>query len=390
VSCGCQSTSDDFCPDVPESTDPIADVTIKDALPRRTLLKAAAVGTTVAAIAGRDFFTPAPALADDLSTFQCTANDVRIVGAGQIINEPCNCTGTFNAEVAFTVENNAASERGCITLHLVPAGGLGQIDVILQGTIAGKTTQTMTGFINNYPCGAGFVCFGSASGDGRRRCEAGECSTVSWTVPGQDTCPPDKQISSKCRHQQICIQGRGSAGIDCVACQVDCGGNGTVRISAIGGVGPFTYGLSDGQSFGPTSDTSHDFTVGPITTSTNVTGSVTDGSGCVKSTVQATLTPNAITPSISAAGDTDCDGVLTFTGSAAGFTGCSFAWTIDTVAASNTETDGLVVRVNADGTLGYRNLDGTCHTIGVTATCGSCIGTASTTVTQCVTTTVDC
>ena len=43
------------------------------------------------------------------------------------------------------------------------------------------------------------------------------------------------------------------------------------------------------------------------------------------------------------------------------------------------------------GGLSYRNLDNTCHTIGVTATCGDCAGTASTTVKQaCVVTTEGC
>jgi hypothetical protein len=151
MSCGCQNTEiEDFCPDAPDETvDALAEVTTSQPLHRRTLLKAVAIGSAVAAIAGRNGFTPATVLADDLSTFQCTAGDVQIVGAGLITNEPCSCTGTFSANVSFTVTNNAASDRGCITLHLVPVTINGTVfpqqDVVLQGTIAGKTTQTMTG-----------------------------------------------------------------------------------------------------------------------------------------------------------------------------------------------------------------------------------------------------
>jgi hypothetical protein len=399
MSCGCQNAkSDDFCPDEPVTSpeeEALAGGELTgQSLHRRSLLKAAAVGGTVAAFAVHHGITPAEA--DDLSTFQCTANDVRIVGPGIVLNEPCGCSGSFAAQVSFTVENNAASDRGCITLHLVPVTlPNGSVfdpgDVSLGGSIPGKTTQTMTGTIQNYPCGAGLICFGSPSADGRRRCDAGTCATVSWTVPGQDTCPPDRQISSKCRHQQICIQGRGAASIACVDCDVDCGGAGSVTVSTTAGVAPYTYALSDGQTFGPVNDLSHTFEVTGLTSSTNVSGSVTDGGGCTTSTLAVTLTVNAITPVISISGDENCDGLLTFTGSAEGFEDCaSTDWTIDGAAAADTETDALIVRLNSDGSLSYRNLDGACHTIGATVTCGGCSGTASATATQCVTTTVAC
>jgi hypothetical protein len=398
MSCGCQNKTDHFRPDAPETTEIIPEITASQSLHRRTFMKAAAIGTTVAAIAAREGFSPAPALADDLSAFQCTANDVRIIGTAQILNEPCGCTGTFNAQASFTVENNAASDRGCITLHLIPVTlpdgtVISPGDVILQGTIPGKTTQTMTGSIQNWPCGAGLVCFGAPSADGRRRCEAGECPTVSWTVPGQDTCPPDRQISSKCRHQQICIQGRGNASLICndngTDCTVDCGGSATVTLCTSGGPGPFTFALSDGQSFGPSADLCHTFTVGPITEDTSFTGTVTDSGSppCPDTAGPVNFTTNNITPGVGSAGESDCIGLLTFTASVAGFEGCTFTWEIDDEAAANTETDELIVRVNADGTLTYRNLDGACHEIGVNAVCGTCVGSTTTSVTQCVTTT---
>jgi hypothetical protein len=175
---------------------------------------------------------------------------------------------------------------------------------------------------------------------------------------------------------------------------VDCGDTITLRLctSNAAGLAPFTFKLGE-VTFGPTNDTCHDFTVGPITAATTTfTGTVTDASGCAKS-ASVTLTTTAITPQIEVADDTECNGVLTISTTVPGSTGCEFAYTIDGQPAANTETDTKIVRVNTDGTLSYRNLDNTCHKIGVTATCGSCSGTASVAVKQaCVqtTTTLDC
>jgi hypothetical protein len=390
----------DFCPDAhgdesPQITPaPIAANELPQNLRRRTFLKAAALGTAAAALAGKGTsFGPLTALADDLSTFQCTANDVRIVGAGQIVNEPCECNGTFSAEVQFTVENNAASERGCITLHLVQNGAFFG-DIPLQGTIAGKTTTTMTGIIENYPCGSGLQCFGSASGDGRRRCGAGECSTVSWTVPGQDTCPPDRQISSKCRHQQICIQGRGGTTLDCdptteaedTVCAVPCGGTATVRLctSEAAVFGPFTFALSDGQSFGPTSDACHDFEVSGLTEDTTVTGSVTSADGCVKS-AEVVLTVEAITASLTgvAAGDCTASGTATFTASSDG-SGCSYEFLLDgTVVQAASSSNEFVYHP-----VGLGTVDAVDHTVTVNVDCGGCLASASVTVHSCIVTTI--
>jgi hypothetical protein len=188
--------------------------------------------------------------------------------------------------------------------------------------IAGKTTQKMRTTITNFPCGAGLLCFGAAIAEGRGRCDPGVCcSTVSWGVPGQDTCPPPRVISSKCRHQQICIVGRGVTTLDCdtslagvqTNCQVPCGATTTLRLctTSDASLGPFTFTL-DGQSFGPTADTCHDFTVGPITSTTTFTGTVTDRDGCAKP-ASVTLTTTALATPVLSAGTPDCSGVVTFT-----------------------------------------------------------------------------
>ena len=187
----CSSNESDFCQDCHDDVDqpqitpaPAVSLVRKPDLGRRTFLKAAALGTAAAALArtgsGGFGFGPLSALADDLSTFQCTAGDVEIIGTGLIINEPCTgCDGTFNAEVQFTVRNNASSDRTCITLHLVPAGTItAPFDVALGGVIGPKETKVMTGTIQGYPCGSGLVSFGADAGDGRGRCAARTCSTV--------------------------------------------------------------------------------------------------------------------------------------------------------------------------------------------------------------------
>lgn len=383
----------------------------EDRASRRTFLKAAVLGVGAAAI--HQGFNPVSAYANDLSSFQCTANDVRIVGPGRILNEPCSCTGTFNAQVAFTVENNAGADRYCITLHLCPTVINGQTvnlgDVVLQGSISGKTTQVMTATIPNYPCGAGLVCFGSSGGNGDgtfakgERCPDGACcSTVTWNVRANDSCPvpAGTEISSKCRHQSICIQGRGAVTLDCdtsasgvqTDCTVQCGSSATLRLCTSGGVGPFTFRVAGGgfdETRSNSSNLCETFTIPSVTATTVFTGSVTDADGCTRS-AQVTLRTSPVTPVI-AVNSSNCNGVLTISASVAGFTGCSHAWTIDGAAAANTTTDTLLVRVNSNGTLDYRNLDNTCHTIGVTSTCGNCSGTASVRVKQnCVVTTTGC
>jgi hypothetical protein len=77
-------------------------------------------------------------------------------------------------------------------------------------------------------------------------------------------------------------------------------------------LGPFTFTL-DGQTFGPTADTCHDFAVGPITATTSFTGTVTDASGC-SSSASVTLTTTAVaTPQLSGALNAGCTGSATFT-----------------------------------------------------------------------------
>src|SRR5438105_12006245 len=82
-----------------DTSQPVGESQSRPGWSRRTFLKAAALGTAAAALINRGGdgglnFGPLAALADDLSGLNCTANDVRLVGPGIILNEQCNCTGT--------------------------------------------------------------------------------------------------------------------------------------------------------------------------------------------------------------------------------------------------------------------------------------------------------
>src|SRR6266498_5902888 len=104
-----------------------ARATLASGLNRRTFLAAAALASAAAAPVQKTGsglsgvrVGPLPAFADNLSGLNCTANDVRIVGPGIILNEPCDCTGTFNAQVQFRVINNTGTTRYCVKVHFCP------------------------------------------------------------------------------------------------------------------------------------------------------------------------------------------------------------------------------------------------------------------------------
>ncbi len=368
---------------------------------RRTFFKSAALGTAAAAMyeAGSGaLFGPLVAYADNLSGLNCTANDVRIPGPAQILNEPCACSGSFNAQVQFRVINNTGTTRYCVTAHLCPAtlpnGSTFDPGDIVIGDVPPKSDALYTVTVPNYPCGSGLVCFGAAGpeADGGfpkgAPCPAGACcSTVSWDV---NTGCPSRVLSSKCRHQQICIQGRGGATLDCDTsltgvqsnCAVACGGTTTLRLctTEAASFGPFTFSLSDGQSVTGTGPCA-DFTVGPITDTATFTGTVTSNDGCAKS-ASVTLTTTAINVELAVSGGEQCgDGDLTFTGST-GQTGCSYDFSVD----------GASVQNSMAATFSYSaNPDSDCHTVSVVATCGDCVSAPdSITVSQCVTTTTPC
>jgi hypothetical protein len=374
---------------------------------RRTFFKGAALGTAAAAMyaGGRMAFGPLTAYGDVLTNVNCTANDVRISGPGIILNEECTCTGTFNAQVRFRIINNTGTTRYCVTVHLcdgVDEDGnvvFPATDLVF-GNIAPNFDDFVTVTIPNYPCGAGQVCFGVAGSgtDGGfakgETCPPGECCTViSWNVRPNDPCPLPHEdvIKSKCRLQQVCIQGRGDTTIACPAagCAVPCGGNIglTVCTDEPSSEGPFIIqlfecgGTTPLQSFGPTTDKCHTFTVSP-TGNTCYFGrviSTQDTPDCVKDSDQVTVTVTNITPTITVTGNDGCTtGVLTLTASPAGCD--SYTWFIDEVQQTAT---GNPFTYQPDA-------DNTCHTVRVHVNCDGCEADARTTIRQCVQTTVGC
>jgi hypothetical protein len=368
------------------------------------------------------------ALANDLSNYPCTAEDVEIVGSGIVINEPCACTpsGTFNATVQFTVRNNTSTSRYCIALHLVPDGVVltQPVDVVLEdagghSTAPGKSggdrfhDTVMYGTISNYPCNAGVACFGQA-GVVRGKCSPGQCTTISWnTSPGAAGCASADQSppGGQCRHQQICIVGFGAT-LACTAnCTVSCGASATLQACAVGPAdrGPYTLivtgddGSSQSQSaFGdPSGTTCLNFTVTPTKSPvTTYTLTVKDKNNCTR-TATATVNVNPTTLTITPPASPACNGVLVYTASVSGQT-CGFTWTVDnqvlgTFATSGASGDARVAEASGtyNNTFKFRALDNTCHTIKCSASCSNgtqtpCTATATVTAKQCVTTTKDC
>jgi hypothetical protein len=363
---------------------------------RRTFLKAAALGAAATALWQKGpglTFGPAAAYANDLSHLPCTANDVQVIGTGIVINEPCDCTDTFDAVVQFTVRNITGTGRYCVALHLPDGTDLLLRDANGSSTVAANSDTIMFATFEDFPCGAGLVCFGQP-GVVRGKCDPGTCATVAWsTTPNQANCtsPDQTPPGGQCRHQQICIQGRGNTTLDCdlsttaieESCAVQCGAMATLRLctTSDASLGPFTFTL-DGQSFGPTADTCHDFVVGPITETTTFTGCVTDADGCERcDSVELTTTP--LTATIAISGNEACDdgSNVTFTATVSGGTGCEFQWSVDGTAVAGATAASFEYPPDPD------NL---CHTVSVRIVCGGCEANASTTVRQCINTTTGC
>lgn len=373
---------------------------------RRTFLKAAALGTAAAAVfqKGPGFtLSPAAAFANDLSGLPCTAQDVVIAGNGVVQNEPCaGCgTATFDAIVAFPVQNNTGTGRYCIALHIPGGFGVDAQDVILRtgsnGTSGSSTapanqTTTMYGVIKGFPCNGELVCLGSP-GVTRGKCAANTCVTIAWTTStgGADCGTADQSPpGGQCRHQQICVQGFGATlecvGSDCSTvgtCAATCGGSLKLLATVAGGTSPYTYSLSgdDGttQNFGPNAATTHCFTVTPTQASTVYTLTITDKNGCFR-TATATVTTTPISVTLDVSGNTGCTdaSAVVFTATPSGLANYVF------------KVDGVSKQSGTGNTYTYpAHADNACHTVSVTVTnSGGCTASASKHITQCITSTV--
>ena len=298
----------------------------------RTQVRAvrAALFTAVAALSVMNMGV-SPALANDGSSWPCTAGDVEIVGTGNVINEPCAPGSSFNAVVKFTVRNNTSSPRYCVALHVTPDGVVvtGDLDITLRdangsSTAGGRTGSeryhdtVMYGTIPNFPANGGKICFGQP-GVVRGQCAPGTCTTISWNTSSSAancTVPDQNPPGGQCRHQQICVVGFG-ASLSCAPnCVLQCGATGTLRACALAPAdrGPFTLTLtgSDGSSqtqsvFGDASGvTCLDFNVIPGRyPTTDYTLTVTDKDGCFR-TATSSLTVTGIPTSGAGLDQTKC------------------------------------------------------------------------------------
>jgi hypothetical protein len=332
-------TRDDLPSELPEASNESTNTDAPNRiLNRRRFLTAAALGTAAAALLNKGSggylnLGPALALANDLSGNPCTAGDVEIIGTGLVQNEPCSCTpgGTFTAHVQFTVRNSTSTGRYCIALHLPGGFGVPAQDVILKdangsSTAPGKSggesfhDTVMFADILGFPCNSGgtLVCIGQ-QGVTTGKCAPNACTTIAWnTSPGAAGCTTadQKPPSGQCRHQGICILGYG-AGLTCKSgCTPGCGGTAVLTATVSGGSPPYTYVLhaNDGspdQTFGPTSATSHDFTV-TVTQNTTYTLTVTDSASCSRTATTSLSASPVAKPTLSKTGP-DCDGNATIT-----------------------------------------------------------------------------
>jgi hypothetical protein len=368
---------------------------------------------------GRMAFAPLSAFANDLSTSPCTANDVQIIGTGVVTNEPCVCTGTFRAEVTFTVRNITSADRFCVAIHL-PDGR----DILLENAEGNSTAfgkaqgedfrdTQMTGFLQDFPCGGGTVCFGQ-EGVIRGKCDPGTCATVAWsTSQGAANCttPDEKPPGGQCRHQQICIQGFG-INAECATgacavrtltngcCTVDCGAALNVKITASGQSGePCTTPLTISvKRPGETTFTNVTLNgsgcyVDPSPVQGTYTFRATDCHGCFRETTLAVCVTQ-ITVGAPVRVNNPCSGIVTFrAGPVTGATGTvTFSFSLDggtAVPGAGPNGDEFVFKpsLTADG-----GLDTSCHRLTVTASIGtSCTATSpATTFSQCVSTTTGC
>jgi hypothetical protein len=326
---------------------------------RRTFLAAAALGSAAAALAqkGSGFaglqLGPLTAFATgDTSDLGCQAQDVRLVGNIQVVNEPCDCSPCSSTTVTAqaTVSNNTGQTRYCVIAHLPPATvtqtcvsggttttttttltlsgtttGLTGGDILLTTAIPQQTQITYPIVITNWLCGAGTVIFGQPTpvdNSGKTSCPQGPCAAISWLTPADKNTPcgtvTHRDIPpSKCHWQQVTITGR-SQTFSCVAnCTPVCGGVSTLVACASGGPTPITISLVGNGSVSSTvSPACATFQVTTTSTTTYV-ATVNYGGECTKtlSTVISASPLPSFTPTVTGP---DCSGIATVCASVSG------------------------------------------------------------------------
>jgi hypothetical protein len=401
MGCGCQdqnAKTDDFCPDAQDASTDVAEVTTKESLQRRTLLKAAAVGSALAALASRESLTPFSAMAHTDTKSACTAQDID-VSSGTIVNEPCTCAagGTFQAIAAFQVTNNNNAARKCITLHMGAGGTFGGQDFLLvdangNSNIDGKgTTKTMFATLGSVNCNFGQECY------------PGSVVAFQTAQNQSDTACPGpltKYPGGQCRRQEICIVGFGAT-LACASdgtcsstgsgnCSIACGGNLFLKASATGGTagsnGTYTFTVKNASgttvASAPAGSSSPQCLTVSSPTAGTYTLTVTDSKGCTR-TASVTVAVSSITAGLAGTAG-GCDGTVDFTASTTGSGSCTYEFV---VAGQSQQGPGSSNTFTYDP-VALDHVDGTDHSVRVHVVCGSCSADATKTVNTCATTTV--
>ena len=403
MTCGCQNTNaDDFCPDAETSNEVVSELTTKAPFHRRTLLRAAAIGTTVAALASRGGTSPLSAIAAS----PCTAGDIE-VSNGTITNEPCSCTGTFNAVASFLVRNDNNATRKCVTIILGAGGTLGGRSFVLTTDSSGDPTkgstsisglgnsQTMYARIGSLSCNFGLECYPDSV-------IAFQTAQNNQDAATNCTTPLSKFPGGQCRRKSICVTGFGvtlgctdsSCGDTSSAnCNVACGGTLYLKAVASGAsvgvtAGSYTYTLyRDGTPVGdPISGATACFSVAnPVAGTYTVVA--TDAGGCTRTSNGVVITVSQISCSMTPVASAGCGdaGKITFNAATNPAGTCTFRWFVD-----HDGGDANVVGTGSsfvyDPSAYAHGLDGTSHYVKVIADCGGCAASARTNVSTCATT----
>jgi hypothetical protein len=238
------------------------------------------------------------------------------------------------------------------------------------------------------------VCFGAAGSgaDGGfakgETCPPGQCCTIiSWNVRANDPCPQPhgEIIKSKCRAQQVCIQGRGAT-LKCIAnCEPTCGGTATLELCGTGGVAPYTFSLSDGtNTYQPASVSGNCATFNvAVTKTTTFTGTVTDSGTppCPQQSNSVTLTVTPVQAPSLVQTLANCAGQVVLTATAVG----------GNQPGDQFNFSGAAGTVNGNTITLQPQLNGQCRTVSVTLTRGACTsGATSYSFSQCVNTSSQC
>jgi hypothetical protein len=272
-----------------------------------------------------------------------------------------------------------------------------QQDYLVATAIAGKTTQTATFGIGSFPCGVPSVTFGQAlpSTYVKGPCPdpTQSCGTITWLQPndagavGGPACsvlgPVDgtqlpSPAPSKCRHQQIIIQGRAASFT--TSGNTDCGGVATLVVNASGDGGTYSVTVTGSNGFSSSTVLTSTVSLAASVTYTNTVTSTTTyvanvgfGDGCVQSfTRTVTATPLG-TFSVTAS-TPDCSGVVNYTATVNGAT--TYVFTDDRATTTSTTSPGTATRTYTPTTTAQT------HTMTVVASnAASCAATGTTTVT---------